>query len=358
MQEAILAKWPNAVINLFGSFAAGLSTFLSDIDISILGMGIEDPNDTPILPIVPKYPITDTSIKSTSEIDISIVTVKSESNSSKRRSSEGDKKRKRESVTSTAPSAQGNEVETIVISDSEEDENAEVLVSWKIDTRGTAVVDLTGDQTMDCISSSSEDGDGDGSLVCIDDALSQCSALVYEEGSDSVDGGASDRSIGSVDCDLDVDLSFNTSLTYTSGTLGITDAKSTNTSSSRQFEPSKREALENQKRQVALLKALFSHVKVLDWVSDGECRSKAKVPIIYITHRSGIGCDVSMGVTAGDTSALVKTLKDIDSESFIVLAAFLKVFLSLLSLDKPYTGGTLYLCFNCMCIHTHNVLFR
>ncbi len=36
IQEIVKAKWPNAVVQSFGSYPAGLSTFLSDIDITIL----------------------------------------------------------------------------------------------------------------------------------------------------------------------------------------------------------------------------------------------------------------------------------------------------------------------------------
>eukprot|EP01034_Spumella_vulgaris_P021834 gene21834-27905_t len=40
-----MSKWPSAEINQFGSYAIGLSTFLSDLDISILGMGVDTAGD-------------------------------------------------------------------------------------------------------------------------------------------------------------------------------------------------------------------------------------------------------------------------------------------------------------------------
>eukprot|EP01038_Epipyxis_sp_PR26KG_P008473 gene8473-11455_t len=42
IQETIKSKLPDCVIQLFGSYSVGLSTFLSDIDISILEVGVSD----------------------------------------------------------------------------------------------------------------------------------------------------------------------------------------------------------------------------------------------------------------------------------------------------------------------------
>lgn len=41
IEEAVLTKWPDASVQTFGSFSAGLSIFLSDVDVSILNVGIE-----------------------------------------------------------------------------------------------------------------------------------------------------------------------------------------------------------------------------------------------------------------------------------------------------------------------------
>jgi DNA polymerase sigma len=35
IEEAVHALWPDAVVQVFGSFAAGLSTFDGDLDITI-----------------------------------------------------------------------------------------------------------------------------------------------------------------------------------------------------------------------------------------------------------------------------------------------------------------------------------
>ena len=39
VQEAITSKWQAARVHQFGSHSVGLSIFLSDIDISVLGLG-------------------------------------------------------------------------------------------------------------------------------------------------------------------------------------------------------------------------------------------------------------------------------------------------------------------------------
>lgn len=41
LKEAILVKWPAAQVTTFGSYSAGLSIFMSDLDVSILNVGIE-----------------------------------------------------------------------------------------------------------------------------------------------------------------------------------------------------------------------------------------------------------------------------------------------------------------------------
>ena len=45
VREAILSKWPQAKIHQFGSHPVGLSVFLSDLDVSVLGMGVNDYED-------------------------------------------------------------------------------------------------------------------------------------------------------------------------------------------------------------------------------------------------------------------------------------------------------------------------
>jgi DNA polymerase sigma len=87
------------------------------------------------------------------------------------------------------------------------------------------------------------------------------------------------------------------------------------------------------------LRALFGHIKTLGWVREIELRSKAKVPIINVVHNSGVHIDISMGLSAEDTTDKVRLLYSVYPEAFLPLACFLKVFLFMHDLDKPFTGG-------------------
>ena len=46
VNDVITSKWGDSVIQPFGSYPVGLSIFLSDIDVSILGMGVDDEKTT------------------------------------------------------------------------------------------------------------------------------------------------------------------------------------------------------------------------------------------------------------------------------------------------------------------------
>jgi hypothetical protein len=87
------------------------------------------------------------------------------------------------------------------------------------------------------------------------------------------------------------------------------------------------------------LRALFAHIKSLGWVKSIELRSKAKVPIINMVHHCGVHVDISMGLSAEDTTDKIRLLYSVYPEAFLPLACFLKVFLYMNELDKPYTGG-------------------
>jgi DNA polymerase sigma len=47
LQEAINSKWPKSTIMQFGSFPVGLSIFMSDMDISIVGFESKAATDRP-----------------------------------------------------------------------------------------------------------------------------------------------------------------------------------------------------------------------------------------------------------------------------------------------------------------------
>lgn len=42
IEEAVVSKWPAARVHQFGSQSAGLAIFLSDVDVSILGLGLNE----------------------------------------------------------------------------------------------------------------------------------------------------------------------------------------------------------------------------------------------------------------------------------------------------------------------------
>lgn len=93
-------------------------------------------------------------------------------------------------------------------------------------------------------------------------------------------------------------------------------------------------------KQLKYLKPLFSHLQTMGWTLESDFRGRAKVPIIFLTHACGVSCDISLGITAKNTRAVVDSLSEKSGrDRFFVLVSFLKVFLSLIGLDKPYTGG-------------------
>lgn len=77
----------------------------------------------------------------------------------------------------------------------------------------------------------------------------------------------------------------------------------------------------------------------MNWLSRLELRSRARVPIINLQHKNGIECDISVGVSAQDTSHIVEELKMFCGPALLALSSFLKVFLYQFDLDKPFTGG-------------------
>jgi len=78
----------------------------------------------------------------------------------------------------------------------------------------------------------------------------------------------------------------------------------------------------------------------MGWIDKIELRRHARIPIINLLHKNGIECDISLEMSTANTSLVVQILKDRcgDSKLFI-LSSFLKVFLSQLDLDRPFTGG-------------------
>ena len=92
-------------------------------------------------------------------------------------------------------------------------------------------------------------------------------------------------------------------------------------------------------KQVNELKVWFNNLLTMDWVYEIELRSRAKVPIISMTHRNRVTCDISLGIQSKDTTDIVMLFKNNSGLYFTPLSTFLKVFLSLYDLDQPFTGG-------------------
>jgi hypothetical protein len=74
-----------------------------------------------------------------------------------------------------------------------------------------------------------------------------------------------------------------------------------------------------------------------------EFRGKAKVPIINLTHRCHVEVDISMGLTAQDTTDVVQRMLSLGEyrgkNVFKQVVSFLKVLLAMNDLDAPFTGG-------------------
>jgi len=105
------------------------------------------------------------------------------------------------------------------------------------------------------------------------------------------------------------------------------------------------ESKQKHRKQRNLLRDLLTHLKVsasielfgmsylcfcfqfMDWMQAVDFRCKAKVPIINFLHKNGLQCDLSIGVTAQDTSEVVQRLKDSCGPTFAPLTAVLKVFI-------------------------------
>jgi hypothetical protein len=75
------------------------------------------------------------------------------------------------------------------------------------------------------------------------------------------------------------------------------------------------------------------------WVQEVSFRRQARVPIIHLVHRSSMECDISLETPLQSTVEVVRALAGRCGPALFKLSAFLKVFLSQLALDAPFTGG-------------------
>lgn len=114
------------------------------------------------------------------------------------------------------------------------------------------------------------------------------------------------------------------------------------------------------------LRKVLTSLRQMEYVQWYEFISKARVPIINCMHVNGVECDVSVGISANDTTDVIKAMvltvynyahgtrvmlstdDTITLQREIVvtirhlyypLVCFLKVFLSLTGMNKPFSGG-------------------
>eukprot|EP01032_Pedospumella_encystans_P007523 gene7523-9020_t len=87
------------------------------------------------------------------------------------------------------------------------------------------------------------------------------------------------------------------------------------------------------------LEELYEELKSARWVQRIEYRPRARVPIINLSHRSGVECDISMDLPLQSTLHVVRALLQRCGPALAKLSAFLKIYLNQLGLDAPFTGG-------------------
>ena len=321
--DAILSKWPKAVVRIFGSFPSGLSIYTSDLDISVQNVGVELEFDgggfvSPSVFSAPK--------------DLPIV------------------------VDLTGDVADGKA--------EEENDQGEIEVTWTMDvgTRATAAassaeatVGAPIAATLDATSSATEQADEsaagskrkrehededeeegedeDAQEEGMGDGQSDESDQDEEDPNDGSDdsGSLGDGDAGGNDGGDD-DIELN--LAAGGDTVSSSSGGGGKSKASTAWEAETKLRMQN------LLRLLAAHLQPMGWCSQMEVRAKARVPIIALTHRSGVSVDISLGVAAEDHTTTVKQMiQSCGFLDFFPLCSFLKIFLAQLDLDKPYIGG-------------------
>lgn len=301
LEEAVKIVFPHAYVHTFGSYAAGLSIFQSDIDVSI---------HTATNPIAakPTHAVIDLTGSSssaasrTSHVDLTasddetvyeedIVKGGGKSNSSGR-----------------SLGGRYHGLSTAIVSALTDSAGigAEEEISWSLDYSASERVGalsfskkrkLSDADGSECRSSSSDEDDSDSPAV---------NTRQFE---------------------------FNSLKPIKSTAPSSRFPSSSSGGGRRGDEAVKREVLKS-------LRSTYDFVRTLHWVQAIELRARAKVPIINLAHRCGVECDISFGLAADDTTAVVQALRDkAEMRVFYPVSSFLKVFLASLDLDKPFTGG-------------------
>ncbi len=157
---------------------------------------------------------------------------------------------------------------------------------------------------------------------------------------DSWSGGPKDDTYAYSDDDDDLDIGIHGAEHFSDDDIrGSTSSQFAMQLHAQQRATDKKQLLERRRHQQETLRAIYAHLQRMGWNEVCELRSRARVPIIALLHRSGINCDISLGVQGGSLTTVVRDLISAGRDAFYPLTAFLKVFLGQLNLDKPFNGG-------------------
>ena len=288
-----------ASIDVFGSYCMGLSTFYSDLDISI--NGILDSSCC-------KLPVT---LNSSSTVE------------------------------SVYPKQLEDDVvslpETLVDSDNDD----EVVIQEKF----SDLVDDDFDSNSESDSDTNSEPDSDASSISND---AQLDMNLYDNS------------------EVNSETGLNAPGNWSSTTLSRINVEQ----KAKLLLPSEASTNESQDNKWLLgqLQGVFKYLKCMDYIDVMEIRSKAKVPIINMMHKNGVECDISIGIEANNTTNLIRTMVltvhnyifqtqfvlDLDIKTkhvqelklqriiktiYFPIMSFIKIFLTLASMDKPYCGG-------------------
>ena len=260
---------------------------------------------------------------------------------------------------------------------------AKVLALAQAGGRYESVVALTGSDDND--NSGGEEG---WALDAVPDAHSSLPAAgTRKRRRDSSDDDSDHISLSDSDNDSDdenqLDLNLNSTQSADNAMLGAWSSVSTKNIRSQQCAlwnshsntPDRNQstlAVQERRKKKILheLVGMLKHLRSMAYVHTFEFISKARVPIINFTHVNGVECDVSVGISANDTTDVIKAMvlsvynyAHFRSQSrrimvdttvgatlqpeivgtirhiFFPLVCFLKVFLSLANMNKPFSGG-------------------
>ena len=322
LEEAVKIIFPRADVHTFGSYAAGLSIFQSDIDISI------HTESNPIASPSKQHTyidLTGTTSKEAPVITHVDLTVSDEDTDYEEKIVKGDKK----TTCSTSSSS------TFPVAHASNHSSSVAIVSALADSAGIGAGDDEQDISWSLDYSANEVGASSlGKRRRPRDDTSS-----GDDASDDEAYSNDEESLGSPPV-----LQFEFNTLKKGSAVAILGNRFPSSSSSSSIigvsATSRRDEEAVKKKVLKSLRSTYDFVRTLHWARTIELRGRAKVPIINLTHRSGVECDISFGLAANDTTAVVQALRDkAGMDVFYPVSSFLKVFLAFLDLDKPFTGG-------------------